>query len=358
MNMNPVDNNPSLAERRARELNDKLLWHARFGKHDKAMAAIRAGADPNCAQNGMNALMLAIEGGFVKFAKSLVPLTDLSAAGPGGDTAVHLAAQTSCQPVLADLLDRGADPFAANARGQTPFDLALRNNKARGTIETLLACELARPPGQRHPQATRAALEYARSDEMIAEALRFPGDLEKLGKNPLCCLIERNKPNALRTALTMHPHWAREADRAGSPLHAAARSRNPEFAAILLEFGAPKDAFDYDGATPLHIAALLGAEQTVAALADKESACRLSKPKDPDRAALPIAEALSHRRCSLRCLEILLPLTDPALRDGQGLSLGDRIGACPDPEARSFCEKLALSLHLFEAPAGTRRPGL
>ena len=351
-------NNPDQAERKTRELNEKLLWHARFGKHDKAMAAIRAGADPNCAQNGMNALMLAIEGGFVKFAKSLVPLTDLSASGPGGDTACHLCALASCQPVLADLLEHGADPFVANARGQTPFDLALRNHKARGTIETLLACELSRPPEQRHAQATRAALEYARSDEMIAEALRCPGDLAQFNKNPLSTLIERNKPHALRSALRMHPHWVRAADRTSSPLHAAARSRNPEFARILLEFGAPKDAFDYDGATPLHIAAFLGAEQTVAALADRESACRLSKPKDAAHAALPIAEALSHRRCSLSCLEILLPLSDPAILDGQGQRLGDLISACPDPEARSFCEKMALSIQLSPAQPGAKRPGL
>jgi ankyrin repeat protein len=57
---------------------------------------------------------------------------DVNARGPGGQTAVHFAAQRNTgSKTLALLVDNGADLAARDADGHTPLDIAKLNGKAR-----------------------------------------------------------------------------------------------------------------------------------------------------------------------------------------------------------------------------------
>lgn len=59
---------------------------------------------------------------------------DPNAQSKSGCTPLHVAAATTCCPEIVELLlDRGADPWLRNKKGQLPFDLAEKNKKLRET---------------------------------------------------------------------------------------------------------------------------------------------------------------------------------------------------------------------------------
>jgi ankyrin repeat protein len=127
-----------------------LLRAAKSGDIELVRVLLSAGADPKATlPNGTTALMLAAglgwrngsplapsydqgpDGEAVETLELLLSLgLDLAAANQAGDTALHAAVGgRGSEAIVRFLLERGADPNAANGRQQTPLSLA----EARGS---------------------------------------------------------------------------------------------------------------------------------------------------------------------------------------------------------------------------------
>jgi ankyrin repeat protein len=63
--------------------------------------------------------------------------SDIDAANPSGDTALHIAAAQGYDTVVTALVERGANINARNARGQTPLGALLARKSRPNTIELL-----------------------------------------------------------------------------------------------------------------------------------------------------------------------------------------------------------------------------
>jgi ankyrin repeat protein len=119
---------------------------------------IARGADPRRTQaNGTTALMLAAAGrtagedeeGAVSTGTSAAQAVDLCleqgidihAKAANGDTALHRAVANGAVASVRRLIERGADPLATNARGQSPVDLAagLGSASTKAAIISLLS---------------------------------------------------------------------------------------------------------------------------------------------------------------------------------------------------------------------------
>lgn len=80
----------------------------------------------------MTPLMAAVMENKLHVAEFLLPrLARVDRKGPGGNTALHFAAQLNRYDLCELLLKRGANPAAANARGETPRSLAEEHEALR-----------------------------------------------------------------------------------------------------------------------------------------------------------------------------------------------------------------------------------
>jgi ankyrin repeat protein len=122
-----------------------LLRAAKSGDIEMVRLLVDGGADPLATlPNGTNALMFAAGLGW-RYGSPAAPSYDqgteaeamatidyllelglaLDAANDGGDTALHAAISgRKAETIIAHLLERGADPLAENARGETPLSQA------------------------------------------------------------------------------------------------------------------------------------------------------------------------------------------------------------------------------------------
>ncbi|MDD6088610.1 MAG: ankyrin repeat domain-containing protein [Desulfovibrionaceae bacterium] len=169
-----------------------------------------------------------------------------SAALSDGTTVLHAALWKGCRrETIRLLLEKGADPRAADSLGRTPLRLAAALADA-GTVELLL----------------QNGADPAAAD--ASETLPIHG------------AARRDNPAALRLLLH-HPQTlsARTAD-GRTPLHEAARSGCAENIRLLLDAGASADlnARTADGRTPLHEAALYGDPASVRLLIARGSDIR------------------------------------------------------------------------------------
>lgn len=93
------------------ETNEEMLAAARFGEFEEMVALLDRGADVN-------------------------------ARGPGGNTALHMAAANGEESCLRELLARGGDGWARNDAGNTPAHYAAQQLR-HGCLKLLLAVESA-----------------------------------------------------------------------------------------------------------------------------------------------------------------------------------------------------------------------
>jgi ankyrin repeat protein len=140
-----------------------LLRAAKSGDIELVRLLLAAGADPKqTLPNGTTALMLAAglgwrngsplapsydQGSDEEAVETLALLLsrglDLAATNEAGDTALHAAVGgRGSDAIVRFLLERGADPFAANGRQQTPLSIA----EARGSDAVRALVRAAAPP--------------------------------------------------------------------------------------------------------------------------------------------------------------------------------------------------------------------
>jgi ankyrin repeat protein len=219
---------------------------------------------------------------------------------PNGDSAIGLAAQLPCLPVLDALLQRGVDPAQRDARGHTPLHLAVaRGHEA--VIKRLVrhgAPADARAADGQTPRG--AALARGRRD--LAEWLdwgpwKLPGRALQPGDLPAAAMagdlgavvrlvalglavdgVDAQGCTALLRAaggghlaivdhlLGLHAHTAVAARTGATPLSAAISMRHANVVDRLLAAGADPEQAMPGGVTPLMLASALGLPDLVSRL--------------------------------------------------------------------------------------------
>lgn len=212
---------------------------------------------------------------------------DLSVRSQDGDTALYTALAFLCYPVVAPLLEAGADPNVPNADGSYPIHVAAEYGGAEGPrlMEALLL-HGAQIDARDEEGATAIFLAgKSACAETVHTLQRYGADVS-----------DRN--NQMDTALTFACCWG-----------------DTERAAMLLDAGIDLNAQDDCGMNALHWAAKGGHAGTVALLVGRGALLNVA-----DRSGYTaLMYAAGHG--SRRCVECLLDAgADPAARDGDGRS--------------------------------------
>ena len=117
-----------------------LLWQV-------ASALLKAGADVRATDSrGWDALFAATHGGHTKLITVWLTRDDVERTAADGSTLLHVAAQGGRAAAARQLLGKGADPAARDARGNTPLDLARAGDRAE--VVSLLS-PISPPPRAR-----------------------------------------------------------------------------------------------------------------------------------------------------------------------------------------------------------------
>ena len=236
-----------------------LHQSAERGSTDCLVLLLAHGMDSRFADaHGRTPLMAALEACHVDAALALVPLSDVSAAGPLGRTALHCCAARGLASCAARLLDARASPTARDGRGRTPLHAA-----AEAGAIAVMAHLLAADGGKEALDARDAdgctpallALQSARPAPLFAEGTAGGGGGGGGGGG-------HSPPMLLQAAglCLSHRCDARAAAADGQTLlHHAAALGATDLLATLIAASADVSAIGgADGSAPLHLAAARG----------------------------------------------------------------------------------------------------
>jgi ankyrin repeat protein len=245
-----------------------LLLAAQVGCLECARLLLARGADLNdAAADGKSALVMAAFSGHTDVARHLLAAGADSNAAGAGYTALHAAALRGDLPLVQVLLAAGANPSATITKGSpvrrfgsqwalpTPFVGATPLFVAASYLETGIVKALLAAGASaeaRLPDGT-SALQVAAGDVIEKEAR--PSDLAKWSMvdsdTPEVPRPEADVLDAIRTLLDGGADPAHAADSGDTALHAAAMSNLPAVIQLLVEHGAPMNAQNKAGQTPL-----------------------------------------------------------------------------------------------------------
>jgi ankyrin repeat protein len=197
-----MEHDPARKERRAR----RHLMTSRGSDFWSLLRAIAAGDDVKAKELLAKSpeLALAIEKtGADRSSSTRYFLDEVKQYVYAGHTALHVAAAAYRADVARDLVERGADPGAANRRGATP-----------------LHCASDGLPGSTHwnPVAQAAVIEY------LVRAGADPNATDMSGTTPLHRAVRSRCAAAVQTLLTLGAESRRKNDSGSTPLHLAVQT--------------------------------------------------------------------------------------------------------------------------------------
>jgi len=231
------------------------------------VAGIKTGVDTRDAQ-GQTPLMLAAAFGHVESVRMLIAGgADVRAAGSGGVTALHLAADNATKTRL--LLDAGADLTVASQLGRTPLIVAASVNSGAEVVRLLLA--RGADVNAADNNGVTALIAAANVDNREAADLLLsrgadPHAQARTGQPSTALMgaaVNGNLPLVRALLARKVDIAAVSADRTGTvkngpvrygtvtALHVAVTGGNADVVDLLLKSGAPVNAADVRGMTPL-----------------------------------------------------------------------------------------------------------
>jgi ankyrin repeat protein len=225
------------------------------------------GVDAKDAQ-GQTPLMLAAAFGSAEAVRTLIAAgADVRAAGSAGFTALHLAADDLAKTRM--LLDAGADVNAASQLGRTPLIAAAASSQSAEVVRLLLArganMNAADNSGVTALNAAANA-DNREAAELLLERGADPNAQARLPQaaTPLMGAAINGNAALVASLLARKANVAVVSERTGAivkngpvrfgsvtALHLAATGGNPQVVESLLKAGAPVNAADTRGMTPL-----------------------------------------------------------------------------------------------------------
>jgi len=219
--------------------------------------------------DGGNALTHAAEGGHLDAVKLLVKAgVDPDLPGADGATALMLAMGSTAEgaePVLAYLLEVGADPHARGDGGSGVMDYAAKGATA-GKLETYQARGGSWAPGDMR-SALNEASAAGRLDVMQAllSFVQEPGELT----GALCRAVEQGHSESLPALVTAGSRIEEDCGARRTPLAVASHNGHAELVEALIGLGADPDGGPVGADTALIAAAGRGHTAIVALLIEK-----------------------------------------------------------------------------------------
>jgi len=195
-------------------------------------------------------------------AKILDAKAAVNARNMNGDTPLHLAVGSNQRECGELLIARGADIFANNAEGKTPFQLAAY------APEGFRSWVLSSKTAETGDGLGNGVLHYAalwKYDELIPKLVQAgcdPNRRNATGETPLFAAIKSDSPSTIDTLIGQGA-VATIRDLAGNTaLHAAIRWNSKNALRALLRGGADIEAGNLHGKTALHESVRLGMNET------------------------------------------------------------------------------------------------
>lgn len=225
---------PADAEPGARAADGTTPLHqaSRQGRTGRAVELIRAGLDVD------------------------VPLQSLEQrSSEWGSTPLHVAAEAGQLEMVGLLLDRGADPDRANARGATPLHKAVAHADIVNLLIARGADVNARDQLGRTPLHWLARYPDLDSARLLTHAGADVNAADHDGETPLHRAAMWGHGAMIEALLAAGASADARADYGTTVLHFAVRQSDPDIIHQLLDAGADLNAADEFGLTPLHTVA-------------------------------------------------------------------------------------------------------
>lgn len=237
-----------------------LQWAIELDQEEIAIELLKRGGAHFLNNKDISPLPLAVGKGFTRLVTELLKLdaqNRRNATAEGNNTPLHIAAATGQLEVVRILLDYNLDIDAQNSRDASPLHLAIENHHP--DVAALLVnhgASLDEPGGKDGLTPTAMALGkkdiegFTELNQLIKDELLHPKPV--VASKILHAIKQRDHKNALKWIKRGGDFAETFGEKKQTLLHIAIEYRLGNISKALLEKGAPLEAQDSDGNTPLH----------------------------------------------------------------------------------------------------------